>query len=172
MRIAGTVGVMCCALMLGFANSATGADGDVYSGTSTFSTDKKTKAKDSPAIGVALPIPRDIVEGVEFELDCLLEARKNGKGAPRSGVKGTLALFAIALDVPSGTWAFEGLLSGGIEFKTKKDGTAVMSSGPVTAGPWATDAHITNDFISAKILFTNNKRIKETDLYCEIIVGE
>jgi hypothetical protein len=172
MRAVETVGLICCALMLGFANSATAVDGDIYSGTSSFSSHKKTKAKDSPAIGVALPIPPDIVEGVEFELDCLLEARKNGKGAPQSGVKGTLALFAIALDVPSGTWAFHGLLSGGIEFKTKKDGTAVMSSGPVTAGPWATDAHITNDFISAKILFANSRRIKETDLYCQIIVGE
>ena len=171
MRITKTFGVIVCGLILGLANIATAAVGDMYSGVSSFSTDKSTKVKKSPEIGVTLPIPRDFAEGVEFQLDCVLEALKNHKGVPRPGAKGTLALFAIALDVGTGTWEFSGLVGSGIPFKTKKDGTAAMTSGPVTAGAWATDSHPTNDFISAKINFTNNKKIKETSLYCEIIVG-
>jgi hypothetical protein len=171
MRAAKKVGIICILLIIGLANAAVAADGDVYSGQSDFSTDKSTKARESPFIGVALPIPADIVEGVEFQVDCLLEARKNHKGRPRKGVSGTLALFAIALDVGSRTWEFYGLQASGIAFKTKKDGTSFMTSGPVTAGAWATDSHPTNDFISAKVNFSNNKKIKETSLYCEIVVG-
>jgi hypothetical protein len=107
-----------------------------------------------------------------FKVDCIFEAVKNRKGAPQKGVKGSLALFAIALDVGSGTWSFDGLVGSGIPFTTGKDGIAMISSGEVTAGSWATNAHPVNDFISAGVQLTNNKKVVATSVFCEIKVGE
>jgi hypothetical protein len=173
MRFAKTFGVVCCCLILGSANAATAADGDIYGSVSAFSTDKLTKANQSPQVGATFPIPSDLEEGDEFSIDCVFEAFKNHKGTPRSRVKGTIAAFAIKLDVGSGTWEFFGLspTGAGIPFKTKKDGTAEITVGPITAGAWATDSHPTNDFISAKVAFSNAKRFRESIISCEIIVG-
>jgi hypothetical protein len=173
MRMIRMFGVICCFLLLGWADTAVAAEGDTYSSVSGFSTNLSTKANDSPHIGATFPIPSDLKEGDEFQVDCVLEAFKNHKGTPRKGVKGNIATFAIKLDVGSGTWEFFGLspTGGGIPFTTKRDGTAKITVGPITAGAWATDSHPTNDFISAKIGFTNKKRIKETGIVCQIVVG-
>lgn len=173
MRIAKPFAVICCSLLLGSVNIATAADGDTYGSVSSFSTDKLTKAKNSPQIGATFPIPADLKEGDEFQIDCVLEAFKNHKGTPRPGVKGNIAAFAIKLDVGSGSWEFFGLspTGAGIPFKTKKDGTAEITVGPTTAGAWATDSHPTNDFISAKVGFTNKKKLRESIISCVIVVG-
>ena len=173
MRMTKTLVVICCGLILGVASIAVAAKGDSYGSVSAFSTDKLTKAKKSPQIGATFPIPSDLKEGDEFQIDCVYEAFKNNKGTPRSGVKGNIAAFAIKLDVGSGTWEFFGLspTGGGIPFKTEKDGTAEITVGPITAGAWATDSHPTNDFISAKIGFTNTKKFRESIISCMIIVG-
>lgn len=171
MKSVRTMVVVSCLVAVGTANIALAADGDVYSGVSSFYTDESTAASASPFLGVALPIPPDIVEGSVFTVDCALEALKNHKGKGRPRVKGTMAPFAIKLDVGSGTWEFFGLTGSGIPFSTKKSGIALMTTGPVTAGAWANDAHPTNDFISLRLNFTNQKKIKETNLYCEIVVG-
>ena len=171
MRLAKTSGVIVCGLILGLVNIATAADGDTYGSVSSFSTDKLTKAKNSPQIGATFPIPADLEEGDELQIDCVYEAFKNHKGTPRPGVKGNLALFAIALDVGSGTWEFSGLLNSGIPFKTKRDGTVEITSGLVIAGAWATDSHPTNDFISAKVGLTNKKKLRESTISCVIVVG-
>jgi hypothetical protein len=164
--------VVGCLVAAATVNPVVAADGDIYSGVSSFSSDESTAASESPFLGVALPIPPDIVEGSVFTANCALDARKNHKGKGRPRVKGTMAPFAIKLDVGSGTWDFFGLSSSGIPFSTKKDGIATMTTGPVTAGAWANDTHPTNDFISLKLNFTNQKKIKETNLYCEIVIGD
>ena len=171
MRVTKTLGVICCSLILGVANTAIAGDGDIYGGGSNFSSKKGTKAKKSSALRASLSIPPEIVEGVEFKVDCLVEARKNHNDAPQKGVKGTAAAFAITLDISSRTWEFFGLRNSGIPFKTKKDGTDSITSGMVTAGAWANDPS-DNDTILVTALFTNTKKIKETSFYCEIIVGE
>ena len=173
MRITKTFAVLCCSLLLGLANIATAADGNTYGSVSAFSTDNLTKAKDSPEIGATFPIPSDLEEGDEVQIDCVLEAFKNHRGTPRSGVKGNIASFAISLDVGSGTWEFSGLspTGAGTPFKTKRDGTAEITVGPFTAGAWATDSHPTNDFISAKVAFSNKKKLRESIISCMIVVG-
>jgi 2-keto-4-pentenoate hydratase/2-oxohepta-3-ene-1,7-dioic acid hydratase in catechol pathway len=171
MRMAKTIGVICWTLLIGWANTAVAADGDIYGSGSSFSSPKSTKAKMSPALRAQLSIPPEIVEGVEFQLECIVEALKNQKGAPQKGVKGSLALFAISLDISSRTWEFFGLRDSGISFKTKAKGTSLIKSGTITAGPWANNPS-DNDTILASVLFNNTKKIKGTSLYCEVIVGE
>ena len=173
MRIAKIFGVVCFCLILGLVNIASAADGDTYGSVSSFSTDKLTKAKNSPQIGATFPIPSDLEEGDEIQIDCLVETFKNHKGTPRPGVKGNIATFALKLNVGTGTWEFFGIppQGGGIPFKTKKDGTAEITIGPTTAGAWATDSHPTNDFISAKVGFTNKKKLRESIISCVIVVG-
>jgi hypothetical protein len=164
------LGLICCFLLLGWANIAVAADGDTYSAMSTFETGQSIKAKDSPFLGVALDIPPDIVEGVEFTANCVFEALKR-VGVGRSKVKGTLAPFFIGLDVGTGTWSFDGLSSSGIEWKTKKDGTADIVIGPVTAGAWANEVNKANDFLSFQIQINKGRGVKQTSLMCSITVG-
>lgn len=164
------MGVVCLVVSV-TTGSALATDGDIYGSGSSFSAVKSTKAKMSPVLRSQLSIPPEIVEGVEFKVDCVVEAMKNQKGAPRKGVKGSLALFAVSLDISSRTWEFFGLRDSGIPFKTKAKGTSVVTSGTITAGPWANDPS-DNDTIFASVLFNNTKKIKETSLYCEVVVGE
>ena len=171
MKITKILGVACCCLILGSANIAMAAD--TYGSVSSISYDKLTKAKNADQIGATFPIPKVLKEGDIFQIVCVFEAYKNHKGTPRSGVKGNIASFAIKLDVGSRTWEFFGLspTGAGIPFKTKKDGTAKITIGPITAGAWATDSHPTNDFLSAKAGFTNVKRLREAMITCVIVLG-
>ena len=171
MRRTKALAVICCGLVLGVANIAVAAGGDLYSSAANFTSDKKTKAKKTPILWSVLSIPSDIVEGVEFRVDCVVDARKNKNDAPQSGVKGSAATFAILLDVGSGTWDFDGLVGSGLKFKTKKNGTDLITTGSVTAGPWATDPS-DNDPLTVADPFTPNKKVLKTGLYCEIIVGD
>ena len=173
MRVVKRPGVVCCALLmlLGMVNVAVAGDGDIHRGGSEFKSDKKIKAKNSPILWSVMSIPPDIVPGVVFQVDCLVEAQKNNKGAPQKAVKGTVASFAIMLDVGSRTWDFVGFVGSGIPFKTKKSGKALLTTGPVTAGSWANDPS-DNDSISLAATITSKQKVKQTSFGCEIVVGE
>ena len=173
MRVAKGFGVICCALLLsiGWANVAVAGDGDVLRGGSEFNSDKKIKANKGPILWSVMSIPPDIVPGVVFQVDCQVEAKKNDKDAPQKAVKGSVASFAILLDVGSRTWDFVGLVGSGISFKTKKNGKALLTTGPVTAGAWANNPS-DNDTISLAATITSKQKIKKTSFGCEIVVGE
>lgn len=171
MTVLKTFSAICCSLILGIAGSAVAADGDIFTGGSSFSSEKPIKAKKSPILWSVVSIPSDIQPGDEFQVDCLVEAWKDNQGGPRKGAKGTAATFAIMLDVGSRTWDFDGLVGQGLAFKTKKDGTSLITTGPVTAGAWA-DNPSDNDTISVAATFNNAKKVQATRFYCEIIVGE
>ena len=50
------------------------------------------------------------------------------------------------------------------------DGSAGIYTGPVTAGSWANTLG-TNDNISISVSFTNKKKVVETRLGCQLVVG-
>ena len=110
-----------------------------------------------------------MVEGDQFQLTCVVTTMKNHTGKAMKGVTGSLALFAYSLDVGSRTWNFFGLVGSGLAFTTDKNGNAEVSSGVITAGSWANDSHPVNDVISATARFTNNKRVMETAVECEMV---
>ena len=151
-------------------STAVATDGDIYTGAASFSSDRKIKASNSPILRTAISIPPEIVQGVVFQVDCVVEAIKNAKGAPKPGVTGSIAAFFITLDVGSLTWSFVGLVGQGTPFTTQKDGTSSTTTGPITAGPWA-DAHDGNDQFSIAATFTNTKKVQATSFRCEIVVG-
>ena len=159
--------VVAVALLLGGPSVARAQD--TYTGGSSFSAEKKIKAAKSPALRSSLSVPSGMVQGDQFQLNCVVTTLKNKKGKALKGATGSLALFAYSLDVGSRTWEFFGLVGSGLPFTTDKTGMATVDSGPITAGAWANDAHPVNDVISVTAQFTNNKRVVSTELECEMV---
>jgi hypothetical protein len=144
--------------------------GDVHQGGGKFIAATKTKASQTPVLRAVISIPPEITEGSVFVVNCLVETTKTASGKPMKGVQGTAAAFANKLNVGAGSWQFFGLVGSGIPFATAKDGTTGLTTGPITAGAWA-NAPGTNDNISISATFTNNKRVVQTELGCQIEIG-
>jgi len=162
--------LVCFGLLVGTATLAGADDGDVHQAGANFAAAGKAKANNTPVLRAVMSIPADLVPGTVFVVNCLIEATKSSKGKPAKGLQGSVATFANQLDVGSGSWEFFGLVGSGLPFTTGKDGTAVVTTGPVTAGAWA-NAPGGNDNLSISATFTNGKRVVTTSLGCELVIG-
>lgn len=163
-------GLLCLALVLS-ASTLAAAD-ETYQGGGNFISDSKRSANTTPMLWAVMTIPDGLNEGDTFVVNCAIETYKEGKRGqkPVKGTTGTAATFANRFDVGNGSWEFFGLVGSGLPFTTGKDGSGGVSTGPVTAGAWATDPG-TNDSISIAVTFSNAKKVHETRLGCEMTLG-
>ena len=160
---------VCWVFLFATVGVAAADPGDVYQAGGNFSSERKMKASDTPILWAVMSIPPDLAQGDMFTVNCRVDATKNAIGDGAKGVQGSAAAFANQLNVAARSWQFFGLVGSGMPFKTAKDGSALLTTGPVAAGAWANNPGA-NDNISISATFTNRRRVFTTSFGCEIVI--
>jgi len=154
------------ALYLGIRPSPARAD-TVGSG-SDFLADKKVRAINHPKVWATFSPPASIVPGDTYTVDCTFEAyKKTGMQGPQKGIKGSVSLLLVSLDVASLTWSFDGVTGAGLPFETDEDGVAFVTTGDVVAGNFFSNPG-PNDTILGWVEITGGRKVRQTYFRCEL----